>query len=83
MAGDLMVTSVVVVHRKVGSGGVWLSVPPDWPFHTVLYGVDVSVRWNRLTTPGHSSKYVERPIILYPDLWLTVHRNSVWIRKTN
>ena len=44
IAGDLKITSVVVVHRKVSSGRAWLSVPPDWPVPSVLYDVNMSVR---------------------------------------
>jgi len=58
IAGDLMITSVVVVHRKVSSGRAWLNVPPDWPVHSVLYDMNTSLG-NRLTTPGQ--------IIIYPN----------------
>ena len=31
--------------------------------------------------PNHTARHTQ--ILLYSDVWLTVHRNSVWIRKTN
>ena len=44
IAGDWMITPVVVVHWVVSSGRAWLRVPPDRPVHSVLYDLDMSVR---------------------------------------
>ena len=41
---------------------------------------------NRTPAMQHvNSQYTELPVITLhkSDVWLTVHRNSVWIRKTN
>lgn len=61
-----MITPVVVVHRLVSSGRAWLSVPPDWPVHSVLYDVDMSVRGTAVSHAGQSSRDDEGTIILYP-----------------
>ena len=62
----------LAVDREKGTGGL-SAVSPDWIASDVcLWGCMVS-------TALHDVK----PEAWQSDVWLTVHRNSVWIRKTN
>ena len=49
---------------------IWISISPDAPRADI--GANLAQRPQPETFPNNK-----------PDVWLTVHRNSVWIRKTN
>ena len=63
-------------HRRLFVNASELSDLPDISQRVDCYVVTVC------------SKYIAAPtfkvkVVMLSDVWLTVHRNSVWIRKTN
>jgi len=47
-------------------------------FHTPVLG-----KWHCIMTVWHHVAVAAKEPYIKSDVWLTVHRNSVWIRKTN
>ena len=67
---------------------VWnrATTAPSWPHHfTDTLPVPLRIHTSQSVSFQHSFLQFCRDYSLYKtyDVWLTVHRNSVWIRKTN